>query len=220
MDMQVQQPGIQNLPYAGATDVSPGLGQERIVGVTTAMTTKGSTSITVFSPVKAAVGMAVSGNGIAAGSLITGMSGVGNAVWSLSLPATQTFVGALSSGTQGAGAASIMFGNPVELFVYPGPSGAFPTTLRFQCLMPPLQDFTRTPWFMDQNYLVKRLTADLLITTDDARYNGLIAETRQIMGEYAKEADDKTNRAQRAMLDRQRFGYAFSKLSNTKTVGW
>jgi hypothetical protein len=220
MDMQVQQAGIQNLPYAGATDVSPGLGQERIVGTTTAMTTQNTTSITVFSPVKATVGMSVCGDGIAAGAVITGMSGPGNTIWTLSLPCVLTFVGALSSGTQGAGAASIMWGNPVDLFVYPGPSGSFPTTLRYQALLPPLVDMTRYPWFPDQNFLLKRLTADLSITTDETRYTQLIAESKQLMGDYSKMADDKRNRAQRVMLDRQRFGRGYSKLGNTKTIGW
>lgn len=221
IDMQVQQAGIQNLPYAYATDMSPETtAQDLIAGTTTASTTIGSTTITVFSPVGAAVGMGVAGLGIAAGSTILGMSGVGNATWTLSLPCVATFAGSLSSGTAGAGAASIMFGKPINAYVYPGPSGAFPTTLRYQRLMPPLVDFTRVPWFPDQQFLLDRLTAELFATRDDTRHDAFQAKAAARIGRYAQLADDHRNRAQRVMLDRQRYGRAFQKLPNTKTVGW
>jgi hypothetical protein len=220
-DMQVQQPGIQNLPYAYATDISTETtAQDRFAGITTASTTAGSPTITVFSPSGAAVGMSISGYGIAPGSTITAMSGVGNATWTLSLNCTGTFTGALSSGTAGAGASSIMFGTPANAFVYPGPSGAFPTTLRYQRLMPPLVDLTRIPWFPDQQYLLTRLTAEIMASADDERYAGFVGRSADILGKYESFADDKTNRAQTVILDRRRFGRAFNKLNNTKTIGW
>lgn len=218
LDMQVQQAGIQNLPYAYATDVSPeSTAQDRLAGVTTAATTIANNVITVFSAANMIVGMAISGNGIAPGSMITNIA---SGTVTLSLNATQTFTGSLSSGTAGAGAASVMFGTPANCYVYPGPSGAFPSRLRYQRLMPPLQDFARIPWFPDQNYLLTRLTADMMATTDDTRREQFLGEAAAALGKYETFSDDKTNRAQTVILDRRRFGRAFNKLNNTKTIGW
>jgi hypothetical protein len=207
LDMQVQQPGNQNLPGAFATDISPETtAQDRLAGTTTAATVSGSSNITVTSATNMAVGMSVSGLGIAVGSTISVIAGT---TITLSLATTGTF-----------SAASIMFGTPANAYVYPGPSGAFPTTLRYQRLMPPLTDTTRIPWFPDQQYLLTRLTAELMATSDDARYEWFISNSVGILGKYEAFSDDKNNRAQTVQLDRSRFGRAFNSLPNTKTVGW
>jgi len=207
LDMQVQQAGIQNLPYAYATDVSPETtAQDRLAGVTTAATTLGNNVITVGVATSMLVGMGIAGTGIAAGAMITNIAGL---TITLSLNCTGTFP-----------AASIMFGTPANAYVYPGPSGAFPARLRYQRLMPPLQDFTRIPWFPDQRMLLKRLTGDMCDTTDDARADRLKAESDMLLGQYDAFRDDQTNRAQTVILDRRRFGRAFNKLNNTKTIGW
>ena len=213
MDVQVQQPGIQNFPYAYATDISPETtAQDRLAGITTASTSITSNVITVAAQNNMAVGMGLAGNGIAAGAMITAITG---SSISMSISATATFVN-----VTGAGAAAVMFGTPPNLFVYPGPSGAFPTTLRYQRLMPPLLDFTRVPWFPDQQYLLTRLTGEMADTSDDTRAGNLKQQAMALLGQYETFSDDKTNRAQRANLDRQRFGRAFSRLPNTKTTGW
>lgn len=263
MDMQVQQPGIQNLPYAYTTDISPETtAQDRIAAVTTAGVTLGSTTITlansgsgtgggavvisagggvVILPSGAVeltgttsglVGLAIAGLGIAPGSFIVGttsgtggvmldasgnvvLDASGNVVLAttgqamLSLPATGTF-----------SAASVMLGTPPNAYVYPGPSGAFPTTLRYQRMMPPLQDFTRVPWFQDQKYLLKELTAMMMDGADDSRQPMFLAQAKQLLGEYETFMDDKTSRAQMVQMDRNRFGRAFNRLPNTKTIGW
>ncbi len=218
LDMQVQQPGIQNFPYAFATDISPETtAQDRIAGTTTAQTTIDSNTIVVASPINMQVGMAIAGNGIAPGSTITAFDTSVPGVYTtiLSLPATATFFN-----VTGPGAAAVMFGTPPNAFVYPGPSGAFPTTLRYQRLMPPLLDMGRVPWFPDQNYLLQRLTAEMMSTSDDTRRTGLLAEARHVLGEYETFSDDKTNRAQTVILDTNRFSRGFHKLRNTKTIGW
>jgi hypothetical protein len=243
LDMQVQQPGIQNLPYAFATDISTETtAADRIAGTTTAKTTLGSAEIEVFSLANIKAGQAIAGNGIAPGSVITSAprdptapalsSEWGEMVWgsgewaaavpppthqriTLSLPATATF-----PNIQGLGSAAIMFGVAPVAYVYPGPSGAFPTTLRYQRLMPPLVDLSRVPWFTDQNYLLQRLTAELMSTSDDTRRDGLLQQSRQILGDYQAFSDDKTNRAQTVLLDVNRFSRGFHKLRNTKTIGW
>src|SRR5215472_12087658 len=203
LDMQVQQAGIQNLPYAFATDVSPeSTAQDRLAGTTTAATTSGSPVITVATSANILNGMSVAGLGIAPGAVITNIAGPS---LTLSLNCTGTFP-----------AAPIMFGTPVNAYVYPGPSGSFPTVLRYQRLMPPLLDFTRIPWFPDQDFLLTRLTADMMATTDDTRWDAFQGRARMLIGEYETFADDKTNRAQTVLLDRNRFGRNFQRLPNTK----
>lgn len=216
MDMQVQTPGIQNLPYAFATDISPeSTVNDRIAGTIKATTTAGSATITIDAypnpSVPMANGMGVSGLGIAPGSVAVNVSGAPTIV--LSLAATGTFA-SLSS--------VIMYGTAPNAYVYPGPSGAFATSLRYQRLMPPILDAAspRIPWFTDQAYLLERLTAELMVTSDDERRTQLLGIAAGRMAQYDRMADDKTNRAQVVQFDRARFGRAFERLPNTKTVGW
>lgn len=206
-DMQVQQPGIQSLPCAFYTDMATeSTAADRIVGATTAQTTAGATAITVANPANMAVGQGVAGVGIAPGSTIAAISGT---TVTLSLPATGTF-----------GSASITFGTAPNLYVYPGPSGAFPATLRYQRLMPPIVDPAVVPWFPDQAYLLERLSAEMMATTNDERRQIMLANAERLLGKYETFDGDKTNRAQRVQLDRNAFGPRFATLPNTKTVGW
>lgn len=208
-DMQVQQPGLQNLPYASYTDMATeSTAADRITGLTTAATTSGSPNITVVSATNMAVGQGVSGLGIAPGSVIDAINAL---VVTLSLNATGTFA-----------AASILFGTPPNMYVYPGPSGGFPATLRYQALKPPITDTSVIPWFPDQAYLLERLTGELMVTTDDTRRDRMLEVAARRLGKYEIFADDKTNRAQSVILDRTRFGTSgnFARLKNTKQLGW
>jgi hypothetical protein len=215
IDMQVQQPGIQNLPYAYATDLSPeSTAADYIVGTTTAAMSQTSTVITCASVNYMITGQGLAGNGVPAGATITAITSSNQTV-TMSAAATATF-----QSVTGAGAAAIMFGTQPNAYVYPGPSGAFPAILRYQRLMPPLLDFTRVPWFPDQAYLIDRLSADLSSSTTDPRRKEFLAQAEKKLGAYETFEGDKTNRAQTVILDRRRFGRAFSKLNNTKTIGW
>jgi hypothetical protein len=209
-DMQVQQPGIQNLPYAYYTDMATeSTAADRIVGSGVAATTINVTTITLPAAIPSLqVGHGMSGIGIAPGAVVTAIDVPGTGV-TLSLPCTATVA-----------AASFMFGIPPTAWVYPGPSGAFPTTLRYQRLMPPLTNTALVPWFPDQAYLLERLTAELMVTTDDERRQTMLAVAAARLGKYEIFADDKTNRAQRVQLDRNAFGPRFQRLRNTKTIGW
>ena len=209
-DMQVQQPGIQNLPYAFYTDMATeSTAADRIVGTATAATTLGNMVIVLSDAApKMQLGHGVSGVGIAPGSVVTGID-VDQKTITLSLPATGTFA-----------TAPVMYGIPPNAYVYPGPSGSFPTTLRYQRLMPPIIDTSVIPWFPDQAYLLERLTAELMVTTDDERRQTMLAVAAQRLGRYEAFDGDKTNRAQRVQLDRNAFGPRFQRLRNTKTIGW
>jgi len=176
---------------------------------TTGNTTLSSTSLSsVASTSGLLVGQGVAGLGIAPGTTISALPG--GSVVTLSIAATATITGA-----------SVMFGTSPNLYVYPGPSGAFPCTLRYQRQMPQITDTTRVPWFPDQQFLLTRLTAEMMVTTDDERYGRLIADSTKRMGEYHAFADDKTNRAQTVLLDRDRWGRrGWNNLKNTKSIGY
>lgn len=246
-DQMVQQPSQQTFPYAYATDISTeSTAQDRIAAVTTAATTIGSNQIalTIATGMPTGggailldqsgaivldssgaivltggsmsgallVGMAIAGLGIAAGSVINAASAGSSATTvnaTLSLPATGTFP-----------AASVMIGTAPVAYLYPGPSGAFPATLRYQRLMPPLQDFTRIPWFPMQGMLQKRLTARIMATTDDARMAEFDARADKELADFQVFSDDKTSRAQTVIMDRNNFGSPYRRLRITKDIGW
>lgn len=212
-DMMVQQPGIQNLPYAYYTDMATeSTAADRITGIAAAATTINSVDITIADEDAFAIieiGHGVAGVGISPGSMVVSKSVLPDMTVTLSLPATGTF-----------SVASIMFGITPTAFVYPGPSGGFPTTLRYQRLMPQIIDTNVVPWFPDQAYLLERLTAELMVTTDDERRQTMLAIAASRLGRYETFADDKTNRAQTVQLDRNAFGPRFQRLRNTKTIGW
>ena len=239
MDQQVQFPSSQTYPWAYATDMSTeSTAQDRLAGTTTAQTTLGSMAITVASTTNMQAGMSVAGLGIAPGSTIFAIGEIlpsvetgmlwDNGIWdtglwapapvtpagnplviNLSLPATGTFTGA-----------SIMFGTPPMAYIYPGPSGAFPATLRYQRLMPPLIDFSRIPWFPNQEILLERLTASLMSGADDERRETFFARADKLLGDYDTLSVDKTSRAQRVVMDGNNFRSATRRrLPITKQIG-
>lgn len=119
-----------------------------------------------------------------------------------------------ADGTQsGAGAVP-------QAYVYPPPSGAYPVVVRYQSQMPAPVDFTQVPWFPNQGYLRKKVAAMLMGSTDDSREREWMDAADAMLDKYAKMKDNKTNRAQVVQLDRRRFGSNYSKLPNTKTIGW
>jgi hypothetical protein len=218
-DTNVQQAGQQSLPYEYWTDVSPEstIGN-RIEGTTTASTVLNSAVITPVSLTNMNPGQGVSGDGIAPGSTIIT---VGATTVTLSLPAVATF-----ANTSGPGSAGIMFGLPVNAFIYPGSSGAFPATLRYQRMMPPVADQNRVPWFTDQEFLLEQLTARLMVTTDDTRREEMEAVSAKMLADYKVFSEDTTSRAQTVILDVNRFSSggrrnrSWNRLRTTKNIGW
>ena len=215
LDMMVQQAGIQTFPYGYATDMSTETtAADRLAGTTTALMSPASNQIQVAVNNGMLVGQGIAGQGIMPGSLITAITGP---FITLSLYPVGTF-----TATSGNNSASIMYGNSPRLYVYPGPANSFPARYRYQRLMPPIQDTSVIPWFVDQAYLLERLTAELMVTTDDTRRVEMLKISHQRLGQYEIFEGDKTNRAQTVILDNHRFGpgYNWGKLANTKTIGW
>jgi hypothetical protein len=179
------------------------------------------------------VGFAIAGLGIAPGSFIIGAV---NSIAGIMLDANGNIMldasGAIIQGTAGTimlskpatgtfNNASVMVGTPPVAYIYPGPSGAFPATLRYQRLMPPLIDFNRIPWFPDQEFLLERLTASLMSGADDARRQEFFGRSDKLLYDYDSLADDKTSRAQVVVMDGNNFrAQSRRRLRLTKDIGW
>jgi hypothetical protein len=113
---------------------------------------------------------------------------------------------------------------PPVAYVYPPPSGAYPFFVRYQRQMPDITDFTQVPWFPDARFLIQELTGRMMEDTDDTRSQYFLGDSengsRGILRRYLKLKDDSTNRTDTVQMDRRSFGSAFSRLRNTKVVGW
>jgi hypothetical protein len=213
-DDQVQQAGIQSYPYFWAKDMS----QRQIVAniqgdlSSTSQTVANLTSVTGYS-----AGMSIAGgigpqSVIVPGTTIESINAGGNSLVLSQAP------------TANMAQASLIIGNPPVGLPYPPPSGAFAAMIRYQRLMPPLTQAQVNngayPWFSDDLVLIDKLAARLSQYSDDTRAKELDAMGDMKLGKYTKLADDRSNRANIVELDRRYFGKSFSKLANTKTVGW
>lgn len=126
---------------------------------------------------------------------------------------------------------TIMTEQPFGMKVWPPASGAYPVTMRYRRLMPPIttpETSTAVPWFPMQTYLRQRLTGELCQLTDDDRWEMFLSDNEDahpngagvVLRKYLKMKDDQANRPKTVTRDRRRFGNNFSQLPNTKQVGW
>lgn len=123
--------------------------------------------------------------------------------------------------------ATDMSQSPPQLFVWPPPSGSFPLTIRYFSQMPDIstpETSTVVPWFPSQDYLTTRLSGELMKVADDDRAEKFLGSgdsgAQGILTRYLKLKDDSSNRAQTVQLDRRFFGGQFSRVPNTKTLGF
>jgi hypothetical protein len=119
------------------------------------------------------------------------------------------------------------------MYVWPPASGSFAVTAVYYSQMPDIttpESSSVIPWFPNQTYLLRRLTGELMLLSNDDRAPVFLGgETLQggvtflgaaaILTHYLKMKDD-AQVAKTVTLDRRLFGPAFSKLHNTKTIGW
>jgi hypothetical protein len=120
----------------------------------------------------------------------------------------------------------VFFGIAPVAYAYPPPSGSYAVSIRYQRMMPPIQDVTKIPWFPDEGYLIDELAGRIMEITDDSRAVEYIGDhlhsgrAGRRLARYVAKVDDKSNRPQTVELDRRRFGPSFRNLRNTKQVGW
>jgi hypothetical protein len=122
--------------------------------------------------------------------------------------------------------------NPPQEFVWPPPSISVPVTVRHFQQMPDIvtpETSNVVPWFRYQNYLITRLTGEVMQLTDDTRAAEFLtddpAQNPQgagvLLRRYLKMKDDPEGRAKVVELDRRRFGTSmWERLPNTKNIGW
>ena len=113
------------------------------------------------------------------------------------------------------------------MYVWPPPAGGYPVTVRYQRQMPDIVNpsaSSAVPWFPDQNYLVTRVSGELMRITNDNRQEKFLGDSavgaQGILNRYLKLANDDEDRAKRVTLDRRYFSQDFFRLKNTKTIGW
>lgn len=119
---------------------------------------------------------------------------------------------------------------PPVMYVWPPPTGVFNVQIRYYRQMADIttpETSATVPWFPHQNYLIKRLSGELMqqIANDD-RYKDFLGSSEDgtgaagILREYLRLQDDDEGRAKTVKLDRRRFGRNFGRLPATKLIGF
>lgn len=205
-DGLVQQAGFQNFPVFWVTDMSQAGPMLTATGTTHGNTTLDVPAATALS---LSVGMSAMGPGLVApGVRIT-------AVGSTSV----TLASAATSSTTGG----FVFANPPIAYVWPPASGQFPCMVRYYAQMPDIitpESSSVVPWFISQEYLRRRLAADLMEITNDERWAAFDGAANDLMRGFLIMKDDDTNRSKRVTLDPRRFGPAWDRLPKSKKFGY
>jgi len=129
--------------------------------------------------------------------------------------------------------ATDMSQSPPVMYVWPPASGGFPVTTRYfkqpVSITTPETSVT-IPWFPSTQYLIRRLAGELMTITNDERTGSFLGNedpkldstgsATSILRRYLKMKDDMGGKVNRVELDRRLFGKGFSRLPNTKTIGW
>lgn len=117
--------------------------------------------------------------------------------------------------------------SPPGLYVYPPPSGNYPCFMRYRRQMPDIttpESSTAVPWFPNQQYLITRLSGEMMRESKDPRAAEFLGEdptgAMGILRRYLELKDDTENFVKTVGMSRQRFGNRYGTLPNTKTVGW
>lgn len=129
--------------------------------------------------------------------------------------------------------ATDMSQSPPVMYVWPPASGGFPVTTRYFKASPTIttpETSTDIPWFPSTQYLLRRLAGELMMITNDDRAGAFIGtedpntdtegSAASILRKYLKMKDDMGGKVNTVQLDRRHFGKNFSRLPNTKTIGW
>lgn len=119
------------------------------------------------------------------------------------------------------------FAGQKGLMVWPPASGAYPVQIRYYAQPTDIttpETSSTVPWFANQNYLITRLTGELMKLTNDDRLEAFLGDGDQgavgILRKYLQLKDDPEGRVKTVDLDRRRFGSSFRSLPNTKIIGW
>lgn len=122
--------------------------------------------------------------------------------------------------------------SPPQEFVWPSPSITVPVTVRYLRQMPDIttpETSTVVPWFRFTNYLITRLTGEMMQLADDDRAGDFLTDDDKrnsqgagvLLRRFLTMKDDPEGRAKTVEMDGRRFGGSrWNSLPNTKTIGW
>lgn len=129
--------------------------------------------------------------------------------------------------------ATDMSQTPPVMYVWPPASGGFPVTAGYFTQPVDIttpETSTTVPWFPSSLYLLRRLAGELMTLTNDDRVDKFLGSedpaldtegsAASILRKYLKMKDDMGGKVHTVQLDRRSFGRNFSRLPNTKTIGW
>jgi hypothetical protein len=207
-DMQVQQAGLNSYVWLGATDMSAPI-DDRILLTTTANVTQGNPNAAFLADTNRLIPgrvLGIAGQGIPPGARLVSIAGD---TIVMDQPANATITGA-----------SIFFGYPPTVWIYPPPASAQQARIRYQKRMPDMTDFSRNAWCHFDGYIQKKLIEKLCDLNDDSRAAQYAARAQQELTLFLGSKDDDQSRPKIVQLDRRTFGQAWPKLQTTKTIGW
>lgn len=122
--------------------------------------------------------------------------------------------------------------SPPAMFFWPPPSiPGIAAIVRYFKQMPDIatpETSTAIPWFPNENYLTTRLAGEMMQLTGDDRAEAFLSDDENLhpggagvlLRRYLKMKDDPEGRTNRVQLDRRLWGTNFSRLKNSKLVGW
>lgn len=108
------------------------------------------------------------------------------------------------------------------MYVWPPAAGSYAVTVRYFSQMADITTPASSsviPWFPKQQYLKDRLTAEMMAMTGDTRTAEMFAKAQADLDAYLK-MQGEADVVKRVTLDRRRFGTAWDRLPDTKTIGW
>ncbi len=112
--------------------------------------------------------------------------------------------------------------SPPTIYIYPPPSLALSLTVRYMDnnveIATPESSAT-IPYFQDQLLLIKMLSEDLMLISDDARAGELFMANDEKLRRMLRMANDNEGRAQTVKKDPSRF-HSVRTLLPTKLQGW
>lgn len=128
--------------------------------------------------------------------------------------------------------ATNMAASPPTLLVWPPPSLVVDVTVRYYAQMPEIttpETSSSVPWFPMDNYLITRLSGELMQITDDDRAAAFLTDKEEqnpqgagvILRRYLNLKDDPEGKVNTVQLDRTLFGTnRWAALPSTKNIGW
>lgn len=112
---------------------------------------------------------------------------------------------------------------PPGLYIWPAASGAYPYFGRYSRQMADItapETSSVVPWFPSQQYILHRLTAEMMLTTGDTRAGAMLAMAENDLKKFIAKEGNRDTRSVKVKLDPRSFGTSWSRLRSTKIIPW